>query len=252
MESVNKQTKEQNAGGRFGKNLTKIQVLRKENAAFDLAAEILLGSQVVSAQNNDAAKEFKRTRRELIQQAPEEPFGVLEEALHDFSFRQYIDEELLIRWLQAAMICDNNDKYTENPGARAALFGLYFELIELIQALDTINVVVTIRRLNEKRNDLYTKGGNDKLVDNPLGKIADFFQAFSIEYVRKELYDWYEAGIACDQPLLDRHTHMVILMTYEYVLCLVEVAHSLHTGFSRSDFIQEAFSKQRHDKRTDK
>ena len=56
---------------------------------------------------------------------------------------------------------------------------------------------------------------------------SDFFQPCPIDYVRRELADFLEAGIGHDGDYPNGFSPWQAWMTYNYILCLTEAAYRL-------------------------
>lgn len=62
---------------------------------------------------------------------------------------------------------------------------------------------------------------------NPSLVITGFFKQFPITYVRRELWDWFQAGITSSRTWPENLWPDVVFNLYDYVSCLTEAAYEL-------------------------
>lgn len=131
-----------------------------------------------------------------------------------------LTEYLLPNWLRVALI--NTQSPYSNGKGREILYEFYELLILFIEALHGISE-------NEK-------------LDNPSTIIVDFLRKCSIDYLRRELADFLEAGIGHDGTYPNGFSPWQAWMAYNHVLCLVEAANQLH--ITQIDSNSNALRKQ--------
>jgi hypothetical protein len=62
-------------------------------------------------------------------------------------------------------------------------------------------------------------------LEYPIGVLNQFFQKFSIDYIRRELCDFLEAGISHGGSKPNDFTPWRAWMTYNHLQCLTEAAY---------------------------
>jgi hypothetical protein len=142
----------------------------------------------------------------LIDKATTQPveviYGVFDQApLSDLT------DYLLPNWLRVAVI-NTQSPYSHGTG-REILYEFYETLIQFVKQLYII-----------AENQLLTK---------PSAIITDFFQQCPINYLRRELADFLEAGIGHDGQYPNGFSPWQAWMVYNHILCLVEAAYRLYT-----------------------
>ena len=142
----------------------------------------------------------------LIEKATTQPIEVISEVFDQFTLSDFIDH-LLPNWLQVAVI-NTQSPYSDGNG-RELLYAFY----------DQLTLFVT---------DLYIASENQQLTN--LSSHTDFFHRCSIDYLRRELADFLEAGIGHDGEYPNGFTPWQAWMAYNHILCLVEAAYQLYTG----------------------
>lgn len=75
---------------------------------------------------------------------------------------------------------------------------------------------------------MHTASENRQLT-NPLSTLIGFFQLYHIDYLRRELADFPEAGIGHVDEYPNGFSPWQVLMAYNHMLCLVEAAYRLYT-----------------------
>jgi hypothetical protein len=75
--------------------------------------------------------------------------------------------------------------------------------------------------------DLYIASENRQLTN--LSSHTDFFYQYPIDYLRRELADFLEAGIGHDGEYPNGFSPWQAWMAYNHILCLVEAAYRLYT-----------------------
>ena len=110
-------------------------------------------------------------------------------------------------WLRVAVI--NAESPYSSGNGREVLYEFYEQLLPFVEALHGM--------------------AENSPFDGLPPVITGFFSLFSIEYIRRELIDFLEAGIGYAGNYPDGFTPWQAWMTYNHVLCLVEAAYQLCT-----------------------
>ncbi|MBO9200602.1 MULTISPECIES: hypothetical protein [Niastella] len=152
----------------------------------------------------------------LIEKAIFQPAEVIAEVF-DLTTVDELQKYLLPNWLRVAVISAESP-YSDGNG-RAILYEFYDQLLAFVEALYLNSATdrhLILLYLNEEQ-------GAD-----PAGVITAFFQQFSIEYIRRELADFLEAGIGHDGAYPNGFSPWQAWLAYNHVLCLVEAAYQLY------------------------
>jgi hypothetical protein len=130
----------------------------------------------------DQSTRFAKPAR-LIEKANSQPTEVITEVFSEVTLKD-LHEYLLPTWLRVAVI-NTQSPYSAGNG-REILYEFYEQLLPFVEALYITSVT-----------DLYHCSSflDKEQSANPTGVITAFFQQFSIDYVRRELSDFLEAGM---------------------------------------------------------
>ncbi|HUP13318.1 MAG TPA: hypothetical protein VM187_13925, partial [Niastella sp.] len=139
--------------------------------------------------NGQLDRFFKPAR--LIEKATTQPIAVITEVFDQAPLSDLIDE-LLPNWLRVALI-NTQSPYSYGNG-RELLYDFYEQL----------SLFVT---------ELYIASENQQLM-KPSTLDLDFFQQCPIDYVRRELADFLEAGIGHDGQYPNGFSPYQALLTY--------------------------------------
>jgi hypothetical protein len=106
-----------------------------------------------------------------------------------------------------------------SAGGREMLYEFYEQLLPFVEALYVTSVT-----------DLYhcSLYLNKEQSADPSTVITTFFQQFTIDYVRRELSDFMEAGIGYEGNYPNGFTPWQAWMTYNHLLCLAEASYQLY------------------------
>lgn len=169
--------------------------------------------KIIPAKGNQSICFSKPTR--LIEKAQTHPGEVISEVFNQV-FLTDLTEDLLPAWLQAAVT--NTQSLYSNGNTRKILHEFHEHLLQLVEALYVItgNTKAGLANLT------------DAQLENPIGVLNQFFQKFSIEYIRRELADFLEAGISHDGSNTNDFTPWLAWMSYNHLLCLTEAAYQLY------------------------
>ena len=148
----------------------------------------------------------------LIDRVEEQPEEVIKELFSELTLAD-LYEYLLPSWLRVAMI--NNDSPYSDGDSREILYEFYDQLLMFIEALYVIYE-------SPAEHKAYCLSA-EQLAD-PRKVVAAFFQLFSIEYIRRELHDFLDAGIGYAGVYPDGFTSWQAWMVYGCVVGLVEGA----------------------------
>jgi hypothetical protein len=154
----------------------------------------------------------------LVEKVNEQPEEVIREVFSELTLKD-LHEYLLPNWLRVAMV-SNESPYSDGDG-REILYEFYDQLLMFIEALYIIYEAPD----NHSRYCL-----SEKQVADPGQVVVGFFQQFSIEYVRRELCDFLDAGLGYAGVYPNGFTPWQAWMCYNHVVCLVEGAYQCTTG----------------------
>jgi hypothetical protein len=138
----------------------------------------------------------------LIEKATSHPVEVIAEVFDQTSLSDLTDY-LLPNWLRVAVI-NTQSPYSHGNG-RETLYEFYEQLISFV-------------------TQLYITSENQQLI-NPSTLFTDFFQQCPIDYIRRELADFLEAGIGYEGSYPNGFSPWQAWMTYNHLLCLTEAAY---------------------------
>lgn len=141
----------------------------------------------------------------LIEKATTQPIEVINEVFDQVTLCDLTDY-LLPNWLRVAVI-NTQSPYSDGNG-REILYEFYEQLIAFV-------------------TQLHLASENQQLTK--LSSHTDFFQQCSIDYLRRELADFLEAGIGHDSGYPNGFSPWQAWMVYNHILCLVEAAWRLYT-----------------------
>ncbi|OQP54323.1 hypothetical protein A4H97_22840 [Niastella yeongjuensis] len=164
---------------------------------------------------NTSAIPYSKPSR-LIEKAATNPSVVIRAVFSEI-FPGDLTEDLLPNWLQAA-VSNRAGCYSES-NSQAVLMEFYEWLLQLVEALYLLS--------ENKCQDHPTHLTADQQA-NPMKVITGFFTVYTIEYARRELSDFLDAGISHDGNYSDGFTPWLAWMTYNHVTCLVEAAFQLY------------------------
>lgn len=149
----------------------------------------------------------------LIEKATSHPDDVIAEVFAHILFDE-LHQYLLPSWLRVALT------NTVSPYAasidREILYEFYEQLLPFVEAL---------YRITEASPKIHSSCLTIDQQANLSGVINAFFQQFSMDYIRRELCDFLEAGIGYEGAYPNGFTPWQAWMTYNYILCLTEAAY---------------------------
>ncbi|OQP45875.1 hypothetical protein A4H97_32050 [Niastella yeongjuensis] len=140
----------------------------------------------------------------LIEKAAKEPTAVIEKVFSEVLLTD-LQEDLLPNWLQVTL-ANPASPYADRH-SREVLNEFYERLFHFVGVL----------------HGLSTSNQYDDL-----SAVTDFFQRFSIEYIQRELTDFFEAAIGYKENYPNGFTPWLAWMTYNNIVCLVEAAYQLY------------------------
>jgi hypothetical protein len=141
----------------------------------------------------------------LIEKVTTDPAAVISEVFSEVNFKD-LHEYLLPTWLRVAVI-NTQSPYSAGNG-REILYDFYEQLLPFVEALYV---------LSEDADAVQST--------DPTSVITAFFQQFSIDYARRELCDFLEAGIGYDGNYPNGFSPWQAWMSYNHLLCLTEAAY---------------------------
>ena len=142
----------------------------------------------------------------LIEKATTKPIEVINEVFDQVTLSDLTDY-LLPNWLRVAVI-NTQSPYSYGNG-REILYEFYEQLIAFV-------------------TQLHLASDNQQLT-NTSSPFTDLFQSCPIDYLRRELADFLEAGIGHDSVYPNGFSPWQAWMAYNHILCLVEAAWRLYT-----------------------
>jgi hypothetical protein len=142
----------------------------------------------------------------LIEKATTQPIEVINEVFDQVTLSDLTDY-LLPNWLRVAII--NTQSPYSNGNGREILFEFYEQLIAFV-------------------TQLHFASENQQLT-NLSNPVTDFFLQCPIDYLRRELADFLEAGIGHDSGYPNGFSPWQAWMAYNHILCLMEAAWRLYT-----------------------
>jgi hypothetical protein len=148
----------------------------------------------------------------LIEKVHSQPEEVIREVFSEVILGDLL-EDLLPAWLRVAMV--NSDSLYSDGDSREILHEFYDQLLLFLEALYVIYEA-------PEEHKAYCLSA--ELLADPRQVVAAFFQQFSIEYIRRELHDFLDAGIGYAGVYPDGFTPWQAWMVYGQVECLVEGA----------------------------
>jgi hypothetical protein len=178
---------------------------RMENATVPVCNEPCIEERAVSNTR------FSKPPR-LIEKVNTLPEEVIREVFSEVTLGDLF-EDLLPAWLRVALV--NSDSPHNDGDGREILHEFYDQLLLFIESL----YVIYEAPAGHKAYCLSA----EQLAD-PGQVVAAFFQQFSIEYIRRELHDFLDAGIGYAGVYPDGFTPWQAWMVYNWVECLVEGA----------------------------
>ena len=161
----------------------------------------------------------------LIENSKEDPFRVISEVFQSL-FLEDLRDDLLPKWLRTTLI-NENSIYAE-ADHRTRLLHLYDHLRPFIEALyvmyvqqrETENPEIDYESIEIQKPILLTE---DQLA-NPHSVIDEFKKQFPIEYIRRELWHFLEAGVNYTGDFPKGFAPGYALMCYDYLSCLTEAS----------------------------
>ena len=67
---------------------------------------------------------------------------------------------------------------------------------------------------------------------NPITVVTAFFKKFRVTYIRRELWDWFQAGMTFGGDYPENLWPVVVFNLYDYLSCLTEAGYSLWQNLS--------------------
>ena len=141
----------------------------------------------------------------LIEKASSAPIEVITEVFGQVTLSD-LTEDLIPNWLQVAL-ANTQGPYSHGNGRE-----ILHEFCQLLLPFVT---------------KLYVMSKNQHFT-TPSTLFIDFFQQCSIDYLRRELADFLEAGIGYDGAYPNGFSPWQAWMTYDHILCLVEASYQLY------------------------
>jgi len=179
------------------------------------ASEMKKDEPTETNRKTDEPARYSKPAR-LIEKAATEPAAAIDEVFSHTPFDE-LQSYLLPNWLRVALI-NNMSPYTAAID-REILYEFYDQLLPFVEAV----------YCNSETDGHYTPAYlNEEQLADPSLVISSFFQQFSMNYIRRELTDFLEAGIGYEGNYPNGFTPWQAWMTYNYILCLTEATYRLH------------------------
>lgn len=166
----------------------------------------------------------------LIEKVTSHPEEVLEETFSQTPLEELL-EYFLPNWLRVALI-NTNSPYS-GAADREVLCEFYDHLLHFVKEAFLSSIYT---------NTYEFKGLNKNIEDNPCITVSNFFKKFSIEYIRRELADFLEAGIGYEGNYPNGFTPWQAWLTYNNIQCLTEAAYQLHLNQQQNFIAIESVS----------
>jgi len=180
-------------------------------------------------------KRFSKMPR-LMDGAIEEPYKCVANAFITFSLDDICD--VLKQWLMIAM--RNELSAYDKASDRTDLMDFCDALQELIEALQVINEKDKPPgsndwkdRLPQDLREAAKKFDQPELLteeqtENPMMVLKEFFEMFTMDYVRVELWDLLDSAISYEEEGKRYVAGHNLLLTHDCLLCLVQAAYSIN------------------------
>lgn len=175
-----------------------------------------------------------RKRIRAIDYAQRSPLKAIN-AVWDVFDLDYVLHELE-GWHYAAL--SHDESIYRGIEQRSAFIAFYNELLTFIEAMYFLNEIEDKEKAerSEKMSDevkaLYAgynrpRKLDEKAISNPIPKIVNFCNVFPIEYVRVELWDFFEAVGVYDGVFQESIGRQNLFSLYEHLLTLLEAGFIL-------------------------
>lgn len=160
----------------------------------------------------------------LIEHAKEDPIRVIQEIFR-CAFLDDLRDDLLPKWMRTALI--NENSIYANADHRSQLFDFFDHLLLLTEALQVISEQHKSNLPEESDQSKQPVLLTDDQVNNPMQIVKDFKNRFQIEYTRRELWHFLEAGVSLAGNYPKGFAPGFALMCYDFMSCLTEAAYCL-------------------------
>jgi hypothetical protein len=195
-----------------------VWVMRRGNGQMCAAIAAVPANEAIAC--IDAVKDTGNTRfckpMRLVEKAHSHPEEVIKGVFSEVTWKD-LYEYLLPTWLRVAVVsCES--PYSDGDG-REVLYAFYDQLMILVEALYV---------LYEAAPGHEPVVLSEEQMEHPQSVVAAFFQQCSIEYVRRELCDFLDAGLGYAGVYPNGFTPWQAWMVYVHVECLVEGAYRLY------------------------
>lgn len=185
----------------------------------------------------DTAKDAVNTRfckpMRLVEKAHSHPEEVIKEVFSEVTWKD-LYEYLLPTWLRVAVV-SSESPYSDGDG-REVLYAFYDQLMVFVEALYVLYEAAP-------GHEPVTLSAAQ--MENPQSVVAAFFQQCSIDYVRRELCDFLDAGLGYAGVYPNGFSPWQAWMVYNHVVCLVEGAWMLYGCEQKQPGASELFSKNK-------
>jgi hypothetical protein len=168
----------------------------------------------------------------LVEYAPENPLRVIREVFQSESLDNL--KAGCLDWFHVALVSEST--LTEEA-QRQALWQIYEALQPLLEALFLLQERYGMGKDTELTAIVpKVEWLSRELVANPMRVVSMFCKQFSPEYTRQQLWDWLVAGIGYGSAYPETLNESMLLILYDYVLCLTASAFALtKSEFDLSD-----------------
>ncbi len=194
------------------------------------APETVTNERVDTTVKATQSTRFSKPAR-LIEKVATEPAELIAEVFSHTTLKD-LHEYLLPSWLRVALI--NTQSLYSAARDREILYEFYEQLLPFVEAL-YVSPVTDLYHCS-----LYLNKGQSA---DPSTVITTFFQQFSIDYVRRELSDFMEAGIGYEGNYPNGFTPWQAWMSYNHMLCLAEAAYQLYIN-QQMETVSNVLSQQ--------
>jgi hypothetical protein len=172
---------------------------------------------------------FSKSPR-LIEAASADPIRVMQKVFCCALIKN-LREDILPKWLHAALI--NENSFYNNPDHRTSLIQFYDQNMLLTEAMQVISEQQDQMYKNGEAESATNKANHallltEEQIVNPLQVVIAFRQKFSVEYVRRELWHFLEAGVIHSGDFPNEFAPGYALMAYDFMSCVTEASFNLN------------------------
>jgi hypothetical protein len=177
-----------------------------------------------------------------IEYLPNEPRICLEKFWADKDINELMND---LNYYFFMALSHTGTGYAHYTDIRAAFVEFFSHLQPFVEAMYCLNISESYLKTNGSRPDAATTVSisaredhysfyflnENKIVDH-VTIISDFCRKYSLPYLRREIYDFVNAAIWYQGPLLEHVSPHMFIENFHSILTLVETAHALQIAKS--------------------